>query len=255
MSMQPPPTSAERLASRHGRAASLGLQLVVLILGVAGAATIAGVLGHVTQTSNPIWVLPVIVSGFICFIGLLASTTWGMRSLISQSRRPVVSGGRYLLALLLTGGAVAYASDTPTLAYAIPLALAAAVIVLMLVGGARRRAFRSRDADIRGGAHVEGTVTDDGLAAFGHTPNQKLATITVTYRDLSGLHRWVQVIAAQSPARPIEVGHTVDVWFDHTAPDDVRRIRLAHDNGASRIVTGKPTTRRGAVDRQPHTEL
>lgn len=255
MSLQPPSITAERLASRHGRPAPLALQLVVLVLGVAGAVTMAAILAHVTERTNPIWVLPVIVSGVICFVGLLASTTWGMRSLISQHRRPVVSGGRYLLALLLTGGAVAYAGDTPTLAYAIPLALAVVVFVLMLVGGVRRRTSRSRNDDIRGGAHVAGTVTDDGLAAFGHTPNQKLATITVTYRDLSGLHRWVQVIAAQSPARPIAVGHTVDVWFDHTAPDDVRRIRLAHDNGASRIVTGKPTTRRGAVDRQPHTDL
>lgn len=212
----------------------------MLGLGMAGAAVMAGVLGHVSEQSNPIWVVAVIAPGFVCFLGYLATTAWTMRSVMGMVSRPVVTGGIYLTSLLLVGGIVAYASDTPTLAHGIPLVLAGVVAALSMIGGLRRRARQSRTEDLRRGAHVQGTVTDDGLAEFADTPNVKLATITVTFRDLSGVQRWVSVMAVQTPGRLIEVGHTVDVWFDHTAPDNVSRIRVEHDNGVSRIAPGTP---------------
>lgn len=239
MSTQPPPTSAERLAARQSASASIAKQLIVLGLGMAGAAVIAGTLGTVTERTNPIWVLPVIASGVLCFIGLLATTAWSMRSAVGQTPRPAVTGGDYLIACLLTGGVVAYASDVPRIAYLIPLALAALVTVLSVFGHLRRRVRTSRLDALQRGVRVEGTVTDDGLAEFGDTPNPKVAKLVVSFRDTSGVQRWVTVMALQAPTRAIAVGDRVDLWFDQAAPGDVKRIVVEHDNGASRIVPGR----------------
>lgn len=219
---------------------SAAKQVAVLGLGLGGAAVIAGVLGHVSDQTNPIWVLPVIASGFVCFLGYLATTAWTVRSTVGLASRPVLTGGRYLASLLLVGGVVAWASDTPTAAHVTPLALAGVLVVLALLGGVRRRARMSHTDALRRGTHVQGTVTDDGLAEFPDTPNLKLATLAVTFRDLSGVQRWVSVQAAQAPGRPVEVGQLVDVWFDSAAPDDLSKIVVDHDNGASRIVQVRP---------------
>lgn len=119
MSTQPPPTSAERLLAGQRAVASAPQQLTVLGLGIVGAGVVAGVLGSVSATTNPIWVLPVIVSGTFCFIGLLATTAWTIRSRIGQTPRPAVGVGPYLICLLVTGGVVAFAGDAPPLASAI----------------------------------------------------------------------------------------------------------------------------------------
>lgn len=238
MSTQPPPTSAERLTARQSRSASIAMQLAVLGMGMAGGAVIAGVLGKVTEESNPIWVLPVIASGFVCFLGLLATTAWSMRSTVAQAPRPVVSGGIYLTMTLVAGGVVALASDVPRAAYLTPLVLAAVVAALTILAGLRRRARRARVDSLQRGTPVRGAVTDDGLAAFPDTPNLKLATLTVSFRDASGVERWVTVTATQSPTQPIRVGDAVDVWFDQSSPGDTSRIVVAHDNGASRVVVG-----------------
>ncbi|MGO4700771.1 hypothetical protein [Dyella sp. 2RAB6] len=241
MNTRPPPTSAERLAARQASSASITKQLIVLAMGMAGAATIAGILGQVTEQSNPIWALPVIVSGVFCFIGFLATMSWTMRSTMGIAPRPVVTGGLYLTALLLVGGVVAYASAVPPAAYLTPLALAFALAALIAIGALRRRARIAKIAALRRGTHAQGTVTDDGLAAFASTPNLKITTVTVSFRDASNVERWVRVPATQAPGRPIAVGDSVDVWFDAAAPGDIGRIVVAHDNGASRIAPGMPS--------------
>lgn len=218
------------------------MQLIVLFIGVIGAAVIAGVLGHVTQLSNPIWVLPVIVSGFACFLGLLATTSWSMRSRMGLSPAPRITGGIYLAAALLTGGLVAWASETPLLAHVIPLALAGVVAALTVLGRMRRRASTARVDRLQSGAHVVGTVTDDGLAPFAVSPNIKLATVTVSFRDYSGATRWVTAPAIQSPSHLIAVGDQVDVWFDSADPGNISKILVRHDNGASRIAPGQVGT-------------
>ena len=73
------------------------------------------------------------------------------------------------------------------------------------------------------------------------TPNLKITPITVLFRDADGVERWVTVMATQAPSRPIAVGDSVDVWFDAAAPGDIGRIVVEHDNGASRIVPGRPS--------------
>lgn len=240
MSMQPPPTSAERLAARQAGSASIAKQLIVLAMGMAGAAVIAGVLSKVTAQTNPIWALPVITSGVLFFIGFLATMSWTIRSTIGNAPRPLVTGGIYLTASLLVGGVVAYGGGVPRAAYLTPLIIALASATLTIVGALQRQAKVTRIATLRRGAHVQGVVTDDGLAAFAATPNLKITTITVSFRDPSGGERWVRAVATQAPGRPIVVGDSVDVWFDPAAPGDVNRIVVEHDNGASRVVPGKP---------------
>jgi hypothetical protein len=83
-------------------------------------------------------------------------------------------------------------------------------------------------------------VTDDGLAAFIASPNPKITTITVSFRDASKVERWVTAMAIQAPSRPIVVGDRVDVRFDAAAPGNISRIVVEHDNGASRIVPNIP---------------
>ena len=241
MSTRPPPSSAERLAARQTSSASGTKQAIVLALGMAGAAVIAGVLGNVTEQTNPIWVLPVIVSGFACFLGLLATTSWTMRSSLGNAPRPVVTSGLYLSASLLVGSVVAFCSHVPRVGYLIPLALAVILAALSVMGALRRRGRLIRAATLRRGTHVLGTVTDDGLAAFGAPPNLKITTITVAFRDTSNAQRWISVMATQSPSRPIAVGDSVDLWFDAAAPGDIRRILVEHDNGASRIAPVSPS--------------
>ncbi|MFC5742948.1 hypothetical protein [Dyella tabacisoli] len=241
MNTRPPPTSAERLAARQTSSASITKQLIVLAMGMAGAATIAGILGQVTEQTNPIWTLPVIMSGFVCFMGFLATTGWTMHSAFGSAPRPIVTGGLYLTALLLVGGVVAYASEVPRAAYLTPLTIAVIVAALTTIAALRRRARITKIATLRRGTHAQGTVTDDGLAAFATTPNLKIATITVSFRDASNVERWVTTMATQAPSRPIAVGDRVDVWFDATAPGDINRIVVEHDNGASRIAPGNPS--------------
>jgi hypothetical protein len=240
MSLQPPSTSAERLAARQASSASITKQLIVLAMGMTGAAVIAGVLGKVTEQTNPIWVLPVITSGFVCFIGFLATTSWTMRSAIGNAPRPIVTGGIYLVASLLVGGVVAYGGDVPRAAYMTPFAIAVTLAALTMIGVLRRRARVTTIATLQRGSHVQGSVTDDGLAAFAVTPNLKITTVTVSFRDASGVERWVTAMATQAPARPIAVGDSVDVWFDAAAPGDISRIVVEHDNGASRIAPSRP---------------
>lgn len=243
MNTRQPPTSAERLAARQAGSASTTKQLGVLAMGAAGAAVIAGILGRVTEQTNPIWVLPIIALGVVCFIGFLATMGWTMRSAIGGAPRPVVTGGLYLTALLLAGGVVAYGSDAPRAAYLTPLTLAVTLAALATIGALRRRARFTKVTALRRGTHVQGTVTDDGLAAFAATPNLKIATITVSFRDASNVERWVTAMATQAPSRPIAVGDSVDVWFDAAAPGDISRIVVEHDNGVSRIAPGRPPMR------------
>lgn len=241
MSTQPPPTAAERLVARQSSSASITKQLIVLAMGMTGAAVIAGVLGRVTERTNPIWVLPVIMSGFVCFIGFLATTSWTMRSSLGSARRPMVTGGLYLIASLLAGGIVAYGSDVPRAAYLTPLMLAVTLTALTMIGALRRRTRATTIVGLRRGIHVQGIVTDDGLAAFAATPNLKITTITVSFRDADNVERWVTAMATQAPGRPISVGDSVNLWFDAAAPDDIHRIVIEHDNGASRIIPSRPS--------------
>jgi hypothetical protein len=242
MSTQPPPTSAERLAARHASSASITKQLIVLVMGMAGAAVIAGILGRVTEQTNPIWAVPVITSGFLCFIGFLAATGWTIRSAIGNAPRPLVTGGIYMRASLLVGGLVAYSSGVPRAAYLTPLTIALALAALTMIGALRRRARIANVATLRRGTHVQGTVTDDGLAAFAATPNLKITPLTVSFKDADRVERWVTVMATQAPNRPIAVGDSVDVWFDAGAPGDISRILVEHDNGASRVAPGRPSS-------------
>lgn len=241
--MQPPPTSAERVAARHQTTASTAKQLVVLAAGALGAATIAAILGTVTETSNPLWVIPVIFSGFVCFVGLLSTGTWTVQSRIAGKPSPRVTSGVFVASVLLVGGLVALERDTPRAAYVVPLAAAAVVMLLSAQARLRRRARVSRQERLRQGFRVSATVTDDGLAEFPDTPNVKLATITVSFRDHSGTTRWVTVPAAQTPGRPIAVGDKVDLWFDPSDPGNASRIVVEHDNGASRVIPGGVSAR------------
>ncbi len=241
MSTRPPPTSAERLAARQVRSASVAQQLVVLAIGMTGAAIIARVLSTITEQTNPIWALPVIVSGFVCFFGLLATTAWTLRSAIGNAPRPIVTGCLYLAASLLVGGTVAYAGEVLRAYYLTPLTLSAVLVALSLIGALRRRTRARTIATLRRGTHVRGRVTDDGLAVFAATPNLKIATVTVSFEDAGSVSRWVTVTATQAPVRPIAVGDSVDLWFDAAAPDDISRIVVEHDNGASRIAPGRPS--------------
>lgn len=242
MSMQPPPTSAELLAARNNPKASTTKQIVVLGMGMVAAGVMAGILGSISERSNPLWVLPVILSGMFCFIGFLATTAWTMRSRIGMSDTPVITTGAYLACVLATGGLVALYVEAPRLAHLIPLAAAAVIALLSLLGRLRNRARSARRDRLRSGAHVTGQVTDDGLAVFGDTPNIKLATIAITFRDLQGSQRWVTSMSVQSPSNPIKVGDSVDVWFDASDPGNVKRIVVAHDNGVSRLTPGQVGT-------------
>lgn len=223
------------------------------MVGTLAAASIAGILGSVSDDSNPVWVLPVIVSGMACFLGLLATSAWSMRALTAQLERPRVGSGIYLTCIVLTGGVVAWLNDTPPLAYEIPFVMGGFFGAMTLWGGVRRRSRSAQRERLRSGARVTGTVTDDGLAEFGQTPNLKVAAITVSFPDYTGATRWVTVSALQSPARPISVGQQVDVWFDASAPGNTAKIVVEHDNGASRIIPGRvklPAATPGTVDPQ-----
>lgn len=210
----------------------------MLAAGIVGAATIAAILGTVSETSNPSWIIPVIVSGFACFAGLLVTVAWTAQSLVVGKPEPRVTPGVFVASVLLVGGLVAAACDTPWATYVVPLAASAVVVLLSALSRLRRRTRGLRQERLRHGSRVSATVTDDGLAEFYATPNLKLATITVTFRDHSGTDRWVTVPATQSPGRPISVGDAVDLWFDPSAPGDSSRIVVEHDNGLSRVIPG-----------------
>lgn len=253
--MSRPPSSAEQLAARRQAAPALPQQLMILLLGMLSAATIGGILGSVTEQSHPIWVLPVIGAGTICFFALLATAAWSMRSVTGQLARPFVTSGGYLACVLLAGAAATYAAETPPLAYGIPLVLACFFAAMTWWGRMHRRSKADRSERLRSGAHAMGTVTDDGLAVFEATPNQKVATLTVSFPDFAGHTRWVTVMALQTPGSLIAAGQKVDVWFDASDPGNVTKIVVAHDNGASRIIGGKVklfAATPGAVDPQHH---
>ena len=236
MSRQPPATSAQRLVARQTGVVPVARQLAVLALGMASAAVIARTLSRITAQSAPLWVLAVIVSGVAFFSGLLLVAHWSMRSAVGNSPRPVVTGGVYLTASLLAAALLAYGSGIPPACYLAPLAAAGASAALTLAAARRRRSNAGRINALRRGAHVRGIVTDDGLAGFATTPEPKLATITVAFRDTDDVERWVTATAIQAPVQPIAAGDQVDVWFDAQTPGDTSRILVQHDNGASRIV-------------------
>jgi hypothetical protein len=142
------------LDARQASSASTTKQLSVLALGAVGAAVIAGILGRVTEQTNPIWVLPIIALGIVCFIGFLATMGWTTRSAIGSAPRPVVTGGLYLTALLLVGGVVAYGSDAPRAAYLTPLTLAVTLAALATIGALRRQARITKVTALRRGTHV-----------------------------------------------------------------------------------------------------
>ena len=239
MSTQPPPSSGQRQAPHPVRSPALPLQLVTLALGIIGSGTVAGILCRVSGQSHPLWVLPIVIAGFVCFVGLLSTASWSLRSAVDDDSEPVVTVGIYVALCGLAGSGVAYASGGSPLAYLAPLVVAMVAALLMMLVAMRRR---DRDADVahlqRSGTYALGTVTDDGLAPFARTPTIKLTTITVSFHDGGGTERWVSVAAAQDPARPISVGSQVELWFDNAAPADVERIAVVYDNGASRIVPG-----------------
>lgn len=239
MSTSEPPTSADRVLARHGRGPSGVLQATVLLLGAAGAAVIATVLTTVTQQSNPIWILPVIASGFVVFLGLLATGSWAARATLRLGGPTVVGGARYLVVVLLVGGLVVLvrSDGRPGTGVGIGLLAGAALFALMTIhrGVRRRRNVRST-ARLREGHPVVGVVTDDGLAEFPDSPNPKLVSVVVKFRDLQGTDRWVTRRATQVPGGLITVGTEVDVWFDPADPGEVRKIHVEHDNGISRIL-------------------
>lgn len=212
---------------------------MVLVLGAAGAAVIAAVLTTVTQESNPIWILPVIVSGLVVFLGLLAATSWAARATLRLGGPTVVGGARYLAVVLLVGGLVVLvrADRQPDVGVGTGLLAGAALFALMTLQRAvrRRRNVRST-ARLREGHPVVGVVTDDGLAEFPDSPSPKLASVVVKFRDLQGTDRWVTRRATQVPGGLIAVGTEVDVWFDPADPAEVRKIHVEHDNGISRII-------------------
>lgn len=210
----------------------------MLVVGVVAAAALAGTLSTVTETSEPWWILAVVPAGIVCFVGLLVSTAWSMRSLLGEMAPAHVTGGSYLTSLLLAAAVAVRVQDGPRTAHVSLFAAGGVFAALAALARLRRLRRQSRLHALRRGSRVVGRVTDDGLAAFAATPNVKLATLTVTFRDHVGADRWVTVQAAQSPDRPIAVDDQVDVWFDPSAPGDVARILVERDNGVSRILPG-----------------
>lgn len=242
MSTQEPISTVEGITARSRRGASASLQFVVLVVASFAAAVLGWVLAVVDAQTGPLWVLAAIPAGIVCFAAFLVASAWSMRAAVAGVTAPRVGGGVLLVAMLACGAAAvrvgAQDHDVPPWAWAVPAALALLVAALALVGGARRRRGAATRNRLRSGRRVEATITDDGLAAFAPSPNPKIATLTVMFHDNAGAQRWVQTGALQAPGRPLGVGETAALWFDPARPDDVSRILIEADNGASRIIPG-----------------
>lgn len=242
MSTQQPISTADRITARSQRGASALVQFVVLAVAAVAATVLGWVVAGVDAQSGPLWVLAVIPAGIICFAAFLLATTWSMRAAVAGVAAPRVGGGVLLAAMLACGAAAvlvrAQGDDVPQWAWAVPAALALIVAALTLLAGARRRRGAARRVRLRSGRQVEATITDDGLAAFAPSPNPKIATLTVMFYDNAGAQRWVRTGALQAPGRPLGVGEMATLWFDPAHPDDVSRILIEADNGASRIIPG-----------------
>lgn len=239
MSTHQPPTSAERVLARHGRGPSALLQVVVLVVGAAAAVVEASILTAITATSNPVWVLPVIVAGFAIFGGFIATTAWSARAALAVGGPTSIGGGRYLAVVLLAGGltTLALADERLERRIGAGLLVAAVALVVLSVLASMRRGLRVRRARrLSEGRRVVGVVTDDGLAEFPDSPNPKIATLTIRFRDDLGTERWITRRAVQVPGALIAAGTEVDVWFDPQDPADEHRILARHDNGTSRLI-------------------
>ena len=70
---------------------------------------------------------------------------------------------------------------------------------------------------------VTGSVTNQGYTDFDEA-SQVITAVTYTFRDGSGVQRWVTKPSTIHVRDPLVNGEEVDVWFDRQDPSDQNKI-------------------------------
>ncbi|MFJ5956136.1 hypothetical protein ACIQC5_09275 [Paenarthrobacter sp. NPDC092416] len=124
--------------------------------------------------------------------------------------------------------------NPPTLTW---VAAGCLAICLLLAGlgiwaAQKRRALAAREqAVMSAGAATTATVTDKGYVVFGDSA-KIFTTVTFTFRDGSGVQRWVQRPMLIDAAEPVLDGQETTLWYDPMDPgnDQMIVVKLAKDS-------------------------
>jgi len=175
--------------------------------------------------------VPAIIAA-ICssFVILIALGMWAG----AASRNPRLPGWLSAVSVAVFGAAGGHAVvalpprwlQEPVLDIVTLGLVAIAVVLLVLAMRARARRVRLLDAAeelVRTTSPVTGSVTNQGYADFDDA-SQVLTAVTYTFRDGSGVQRWVTKPATIHVRDPLVNGEEVDVWFDRQNPSDQNRI-------------------------------
>lgn len=122
----------------------------------------------------------------------------------------------------------------PTLAWvgAGCLAVSLLLAILGIVAAQKRRSLAEREERIMStGSMTTATVSDKGYVIFGEG-SKIFTTVTFTFRDGSGVQRWVQRAMLVNAASPVVEGQETTLWYDPMDPGNDKRIvvKLAKDS-------------------------
>jgi hypothetical protein len=235
MSVVDPRIAQEARKMRRAKGPGVVPVIVVLLLLFVGGAVAGAGWGNpelftMDSDADPtVWMVLAVPLGMILSISSLISWTFVV---IKRGR----GGLGFGWAALLFGGAAGVnfsSSSSPfvqpgnssyALASEILSGLGALALLLALFAMASRRRARSvRDKVMSTGTLTTATVSDKGYDRFRES-NRILITVTFTFRDATGIQRWVRKPMMIHSSAPLENGDETKLWYDATQPGNVKRI-------------------------------
>ena len=177
------------------------------------------------------------VAAIISSIPIIILSTMAWTAIvIKHSRLGLTLGGVAGWLGAATGVAVAAVElgSPPELAWAGAgcLAVSVALTALAIASAQKRRALAEREAKMMAfGTMTTATVSDKGyLVLSGST--KIFTTVTFTFRDGSGIQRWVQRPMLFSSSEPVVEGQEASLWYDPLDPGNEKKIvvNLAKDS-------------------------
>ena len=175
--------------------------------------------------------VPAIIAA-ICssFVLLIALGAWS----IAASRNPRLPGWLAGIGVAVLGATAGHAVvalpprwlQEPVFdLVAVSLAATAGVLLVLatIARAGRARRLDAAEELVRTTSPVTGSVTNQGYTDFDEA-SQVITAVTYTFRDGSGVQRWVTKPATIHVRDPLVNGEEVDVWFDRQDPSDQNKI-------------------------------
>ncbi|MFD6700020.1 MULTISPECIES: DUF3592 domain-containing protein [unclassified Microbacterium] len=172
-------------------------------------------------------IIAAIGSSFVLLIALGAWTG-------AAGRNPRLPGWLAGAGVAVLGAAAGHALVAPPPAWlrepvldVVAFGLAVVAVVLLWLGtvarAARARRLDAAEELVRTTSPVTGSVTNQGYTDFDEA-SQVITAVTYTFRDGSGVQRWVTKPATIHVRDPLVNGEEVDIWFDRQDPSDQNKI-------------------------------